>query len=159
MQAEFGAPQWIFGLSTYAFESADRIVCAFVERGLWRLGTIDTHTKKLQRIDTPYTEISYVCAAPDRAVFRAGSPQEPFVIIEIDLATRATKVLQRASKIDIDSGFISEPQAIEFPTEDGLTAHGFYYPPKNSDFAAPSLERPLLLVKSHGGPTSMALVI
>src|ERR1700682_3594897 len=45
MQAEFGAPQWIFGLSTYAFESAARIVCAFAERGLWRLGTVDTRSR------------------------------------------------------------------------------------------------------------------
>ena len=159
MQAEFGAPQWIFGLSTYAFESADRIVCAFAERGLWRLGTIDTRTKTLRRIEAPYSEISYVCAAPGRAVFRAASPQAPFSIIEMDLATRSTKVLQRASKIDIDSGFISEPLPIEFPTEDGLTAHGFYYPPKNSDWAAPNLERPLLLVNSHGGPTSAAIAV
>ena len=159
MQAEFGAPQWIFGLSTYAFESADRIVCVFAERGLWRLGTIDTQAKTLQRIDAPYTEISYVCAAPGRAVFRAGSPQAPFSIIEMDLATRSPKILQRASNIELDSGFISEPQPIEFPTEDGLTAHGFYYPPKNSDFAAPSLERPLLLVKSHGGPTSATIAV
>ena len=159
MPAEFGAPQWIFGLSTYAFESADRIVCAFAERGLWRLGAIDTQARTLQRIEAPYNEISYVCAAPGRAVFRAASPQAPFSIIEMDLATRGTKVLQRASRIDIDSGFISEPQPIEFPTEGGLTAHGFYYPPKNSDFAAPNLERPLLLVKSHGGPTSATVAV
>jgi dipeptidyl aminopeptidase/acylaminoacyl peptidase len=159
MAAEFGAPQWIFGLSTYAFESAERIVCAFAERGLWRLGTIDTRSKTLQRIDAAYTDVSYVCATPGRAVFRAGSPKAPFSIIEMDLATRATKALQRASKIDIDSGFISEPQPIEFPTEDGLTAHGFYYPPKNRDFAAPNLERPLLLVKSHGGPTSATIAV
>jgi dipeptidyl aminopeptidase/acylaminoacyl peptidase len=154
MEAEFGAPQWIFGLSTYAFESAERIICAFAERGLWRLGIIDPRSKTLQRIDAPYTDVSYVCAAPGRAVFRAGSPRVPFSIIEMDLANQATEALQRASKIDIDSGFISEPQPIEFPTEGGLTAHGFYYPPKNRDFAAPNLERPLLLVKSHGGPTS-----
>ena len=159
MQAEFGAPQWIFGLSTYAFESADRIVCAFADRGLWRLGTIDTRTGTLERIDAPYTEISYVCAAPGRAVFRAGSPQAPFSIIEMDLGNRTLKVLQRANKINIDSGFVSEPQPIEFPTEDGLTAHGFYYPPKNADFAAPNLERPLLLVKSHGGPTSATIAV
>ena len=159
MAAEFGAPQWIFGLSTYAFESAERIVCAFAERGLWRLGTIDTRSKTLQRIDAPYTDVSYVCAAAGRAVFRAGSPKAPFSIIEMDLANRATKALQRASKINIDSGFISEPQPIEFPTEDGLSAHGFYYPPKNCDFAAPNLERPLLLVKSHGGPTSATIAV
>jgi dipeptidyl aminopeptidase/acylaminoacyl peptidase len=157
MQAEFGAPQWIFGLSTYAFESADRIVCTFAERGLWRLGIIDTRAKKLERIDGPYTDISYVCAASGRAVFRVGSPHAPFSIIEMDLASRNTKVLRRASKIEIDSGYISEAQPIEFPTEDGLTAHGFYYPPKNRDFVAPKLERPLLLVKSHGGPTSATI--
>jgi len=159
LQAEFGAPQWIFGLATYAFESSDRIVCTFAERGLWRLGTIDTLAKTLQRIDTPYTEISYVCAASGRAVFRAGSPQSPFSIIEMDLATRATKILQRASKIDIEAGYISEPQPVEFPTENGLTAHGFYYPPQNRDFVAPNLERPLLLVKSHGGPTSATVAV
>ena len=159
MQAEFGAPQWIFGLSTYAFESAARIVCAFAERGLWRLGTIDTHSKTLQRIQAPYTDVSYVCAAPGRAVFRAGSPKAPFSIIEMDLAARSTKALQRANKIDIDSGFISEPQPIEFATEANLTAHGFYYPPKNRDFAAPNLERPLLLVKSHGGPTAATAAV
>jgi dipeptidyl aminopeptidase/acylaminoacyl peptidase len=159
MRAEFGAPQWIFGLSTYAFESSDRIVCAFAEHGLWLLGTIDTRSKTLQRIDVPYTEISYVCAAPGRAVFRAGSPHAPFAIIEMDLATLSTRVLQRANTIDIDAGFLSEPQPIEFPTEDGLSAHGFYYPPKNRDFAAPSLERPLLLVKSHGGPTSATIAV
>src|SRR6185295_3004869 len=54
-------------------------------------------------------------------------------------------------------GYISEPQPIEFPTENGLTAHGFYYPPRNKDFAAPPNERPLLLVKSHGGPTSATI--
>jgi dipeptidyl aminopeptidase/acylaminoacyl peptidase len=159
MEAEFGAPQWVFGLSTYAFESADRIVCAFAEQGIWRLGMIDTRTRELERIETPYTEISFVRAAPGRAVFRAGSPQEPFSIIEMDLATRETKVLQRASRTAIDSGYISAPQPIEFPTENGLTAHGFFYPPKNRDFAAPANEKPLLLVKSHGGPTSATIAV
>jgi len=40
-----------------------------------------------------------------------------------------------------------------------LTAHGFYYPPKNRDFAAPPNEEPLLLVKSHGGPTSATVAV
>jgi dipeptidyl aminopeptidase/acylaminoacyl peptidase len=154
IEAEFGGPQWVFGLSTYAFESADRIVCAFVERGTWHLGTIDTHSKQFARIETAFTDISFVRALPGRAVFRAGSPTEPFSIIELDLATSETRVLKRANELAIDPGYISEPRAVEFPTENGLTAHGFYYPPKNKDYEAPTGERPLLLVKSHGGPTS-----
>ena len=157
MEAEFGVPQWIFGLSTYAFESAERIVCTFAERGIWRLGLIDTRTRELERIDVPYTDIGYLCAARGRAVFRAGSPKEPFAIVEMDLANRRTKALQRANKIQIDPGYISEPQPIEFPTENGLTAHGFFYPPKNRDFQAAPNEKPPLLVKSHGGPTSAAV--
>src|SRR5712691_5580729 len=159
MEAEFGVPQWVFGLSTYAFESADRIVCSFAEQGIWRLGIIDTRARKIERIETRYTDISFVRAAPGRAVFRAGSPLEPFSIIEMDLATRETKVLQRASRTAIDPGYISAPQPIEFPTENGLPAHGFFYPPKNRDFAAPANEKPPLLVKSHGGPTSATIAV
>lgn len=159
MEAEFGAPQWVFGMSTYAFESAERIICAFVEKGIWRLGTIDTRRKQLERIETRFTEISFVRAQAGRALFRAGSPLEPFSIVEMDLVTRETKILRRASSAEVDPGYISEPLPVEFPTENGLTAHGFFYPPKNRDFTAPEDERPLLLVKSHGGPTSATTAV
>jgi dienelactone hydrolase len=154
MEAEFGAPQWVFGMSTYAFESPERIVCAYAERGLWKLGTIDVASGKLEKIDTPYTDITFVRAAQGRAVFRVGAPTQPYAIVEFDLVTRESKVLRRANKIQIDQGYISEPRPIEFPTENGLTARGFFYPPKNRDFTGPKDEKPPLLVKSHGGPTS-----
>jgi len=76
------------------------------------------------------------------------------VLFRSDLVTRTANILQRANKIEIDEDYISQPQLIEFPTENGLTAHGFFYPPKNQDFAAPANEKPPLLVKSHGGPTA-----
>lgn len=157
MEAEFGAPQWAFGLSTYAFESADRIICAFVEKGIWSLGTLNTRARTLERIQTHFTEISYLRATAERAVFRAGAPGEPFSIVEMNLATHETRVLRRTSSVEVDAGYISEPRAIEFPTEDGLSAHGFYYPPKNRDFTGADGEKPMLLVKSHGGPTSAAV--
>ncbi len=56
----------------------------------------------------------------------------------------------------MDPRYFSVPRAIEFPTEAGLTAHGFFYPPQNPDYRAPGNERPPLIVKSHGGPTSAA---
>ena len=121
------------------------------------LSFTDTRPRTLERIDVVYTDIGYLCAARGRAVFRAGSPNASVAIVEMDLANRQTKVLQRANKIQIDPGYISEPQPIEFPTEHGLTAHGFFYRPKNSDFYGPANEKPPLLVKSHGGPTSAAV--
>ena len=159
MKAEFGGPQWVFGMSDYAFASAGKIVGAFVEQGIWSLGEIDTQTGELTRIDTPFTEVSAIHAAGNRVLFRAGSPTQPLSIIEFDLETRTSNTLQRANKIEVDEGYISEPELIEFPTENGLTAHAFFYPPKNKDFAALENEKPPLLVKSHGGPTSATIAI
>jgi dipeptidyl aminopeptidase/acylaminoacyl peptidase len=159
MNAEFGAPQWTFGMSTYAFESADRIVSAFVEQGIWHLATINTQTKQFERVETPFTDINYVRASAGRAIFRAASPTQSLVIIDMNLATRARQVLKRGSATDVDPAYFSEATPIEFPTENGLTAHGFFYAPRNPDFVGPETERPLLLVKSHGGPTSATIAI
>jgi dipeptidyl aminopeptidase/acylaminoacyl peptidase len=156
MQAEFGMPQWGFGMSTYAFESAERIVCTYIEKGISRLALLDTRTKKFEPIASPYTDIRFVRASPGYAVMRAGSPTEAPAIVKLDLATRTFEVLRRSSNLEIDAGYLSTPRAVEFPTEDGLTAHGFFYPPRNRDYSAPVGERPPLLVESHGGPTAAA---
>ncbi len=156
MEAEFGKPQWVFGMSTYAFESARRIICTYTQQGTWHLASLDTTTGKLSPIETPYTQIEGLRATPGHAVFVAGSPTEPMSVVQLDLATGKVEVLRRSSKITIDPGYLSIPWEIEFPTEGALTAHAFFYAPKNRDYVGPPDERPPLLVVSHGGPTSAA---
>src|SRR5579885_1136556 len=80
MEAEFGVPQWVFGLSTYAFESAQRIICSYVRGTTWRLAALDTASLHLEPIEMPYTTIQGVRAGPGYAVFEAGSPGEPLSI-------------------------------------------------------------------------------
>ncbi|MBZ5551714.1 MAG: S9 family peptidase [Acidobacteriia bacterium] len=159
MSAEFGLPQWLFRFSTYAIESANRIICTFNKDGNWRLGTLDTRARRLDPINIPFTDIRYLRAAPGKAVFWAGSHVEGSSIVHLDLATHHVEVLQRSSHIKIDPDYLSIPQAIEFPTEHGLAAYAFYYPPKNRDFTAPPGEKPPLLVKSHGGPTAATTAV
>jgi dipeptidyl aminopeptidase/acylaminoacyl peptidase len=156
MEAEFGMPQWVFGMSTYAFESTERLICTYIEKGSSRLASFNPQTLEFQLIETPYTDITYLCAAKGRAVFRAGAPTSPASIVQLDLSTGRTETLRRSNELQIDAGYFSIPQAIEFPTENGRTAHAFFYPPRNRDYAAPEGELPPLLVKSHGGPTSAA---
>ncbi|MGH9931102.1 MAG: S9 family peptidase [Pyrinomonadaceae bacterium] len=156
MEAEFGMPQWGFGMSTYAFESAERIVCAYIENGISRLALIDTPTKEFEPLDSPYTDIRFVRAAPGQAVMRAGSPSEAASIVKFDLEKRTFAALRRSSSLQIDAAYLSTPRAVEFPTADGLIAHGFFYPPKNRDYRGPEGELPPLLVESHGGPTAAA---
>lgn len=153
MEAEFGYPQWAFGLSQYAFESAGRIICAYADEGVWHLASLDTALRSLESIETPYAEIWSVEAARGRAVFAAGSPNEPPSIVELHLATGQLEVLHRSSDVALDEGYLSRPEAIEFPTEHGLTAHALFYAPQNPNYVGPPGEQPPLIVMSHGGPT------
>lgn len=154
MEAEFGLPQWVFGMSTYAFESAERIICTYTQNGSSHLAILDTGTSSLTVIETPYTSITGIRAAPGRAVFRAGAPNEHEAVVQLDPSTGDLTVLRRSSTLEIEDGYLSIPQAIEFPTENDRTAYAFYYPPRNRDYAPPPGEQPPLLVTSHGGPTS-----
>jgi len=153
MSAEFARPPWWFGLSSYAFESARRIICAYTLLGTWRLAELDVATRELQSIENRYSDISYIRAAPGRSVFVGGSPTEGECIVQFDFVTRQIQVLQSSSS-SIDSGYLSSPQAVEFPTSNDQTAHAFFYAPKNRDFTPPTGELPPLLVMVHGGPTS-----
>ncbi|MBW1743329.1 MAG: S9 family peptidase [Deltaproteobacteria bacterium] len=154
MEAEFGLPQWVFGMSTYAVESAGRIICAYAQGGIWHLASIDTTTGGCQEIGVPYTSIGSVQAVSGRAVFVAASPTEPTSVVQLDLATGDLEVLRRSSAMTIDAEYLSEALAIEFPTEHGMTAHAFFYAPKNRDFVGPIEEGPPLVVMSHSGPTA-----
>lgn len=156
MAAEFGMPQWIFGISMYGFASAETIICTYIERGSSRLAKLDTRLGQFENIETPYTDISSLHVSATHAVFRGGSPTGPASIVRLTLQTGEMEVLRRSNELQIDPGYFSVPQAIEFPTEDGKTAHAFFYAPRNRDFVAPEGEKPPLLVKSHGGPTSAA---
>ncbi len=156
MEAEFGMPQWLFGMSTFAFESDRQLICAYTRQGRWQLAAINLTTDELKVIATPYTEISYLRASSGRAVFVGGSAAEPASIVQLDLTTNSLEVLRRSSQVAIDGGYISIPEAIEFPTGHNQTAYAFFYPPQNKDYQALFDERVPLIVISHGGPTAAA---
>lgn len=153
MEAEFGLPQWVFGMSSYEFTSEERLVCTYIQQGESNLAVIDLTNLKLSKIDTPFTDIWGIKAHGDQVIFNAGSSTEPASIIKLDLTTGLHEVLRRSSEMVIAPAFLSIPQTIEFPTENEVTAFAFFYPPKNADFSPPAGELPPLLVMSHGGPT------
>jgi dipeptidyl aminopeptidase/acylaminoacyl peptidase len=155
MEADFGQAQWVFGLSTYAFESSESLVCAYVTQGLWKLASIQTTTLEFRAVDLPFQDISYVRAKPGLALFCGGSPKKELAVVQVDLRSRELLVLQSSvpERHGLDPYF-SMPMAIEFPTSAAKTAYAFYYPPANPDFTAPREELPPLLVKSHGGPVA-----
>ena len=155
MAAEFGVPQWVFGMTTYAYRTADSIICTYTEDGIWHLASLDLNVPgSLKEIPTPYKSIGSIRIAGDRVVLGGGSPTASSELALLDLNTGTLTTLRRANNVTIDASYLSVAQPIAFPTENGLTAHAFFYPPRNPDFVAPEGEKPPLLVMSHGGPTS-----
>jgi dipeptidyl aminopeptidase/acylaminoacyl peptidase len=156
MEAEFGQPQWVFGGSLYAFDSESKIICSYSKSGRSYLAQIDTTTGVLALLQLAYSAISRVQTAAGRAVLIAASATEPTCVVEVNLATRALKVLRRSRQVELEPGYFSTPRPLEFPTENGETAHAIFYPPQNRDYVGRENEKPPLLVMSHGGPTSAA---
>ncbi|HET6443841.1 MAG TPA: S9 family peptidase [candidate division Zixibacteria bacterium] len=155
-EAEFGMPQWVFGMSTYAFLSETQIICAYNQIGVWHLAKLDLETGLLDKIKQPYDAVFGLWGNSRKVVFKGASPKEPRSLIQIDrLSLQYDAVRQTSDKLAEDD-YLSQPEVIEFPTSEERTAFAYYYAPKNRDFEPPVGELPPLLVLSHGGPTDSA---
>jgi dipeptidyl aminopeptidase/acylaminoacyl peptidase len=153
MDAEFAFPQWIFGMSTYAFASANKILCSYTQNGLWFLALLETDTKKFIPIESSFTDIAFPLTGNGFGIFFAGSPLQPDSLIRLDVETLKMETIKQAFEITVDTGYLSKAKPISFPTTNGKSAHAIYYAPQNKDHAALENELPPLMVISHGGPT------
>ncbi|AFY70598.1 peptidase S9, prolyl oligopeptidase active site region [Thalassoporum mexicanum PCC 7367] len=152
--AEFGLPQWVFGMSTYAFISSTKLVCSYTQQGRWHLATFNLSKNVMQDLQVDYTSMGSLHAIGENVAFIGGQPTEFSAIVHLNLTTNQDQELKTSSKVAIDNGYLSIPQEIEFPTENNQTAFAFFYAPVNKDFQAPATEKPPLIVRSHGGPTA-----
>ncbi|VTU34758.1 dipeptidyl-peptidase 5 [Variovorax sp. PBL-E5] len=157
--AEFGRAQWGFGMSTYAFVSADQLVCTYTEDGTGKLALLNLQGGALTPFDLPFTEFSSVRASAGRIAFKAGSPTVAGAVVVLDAASGHAAIVRNTAAMADDPTlreYISTPRLIEFPTSPGETAFALFYPPANADCHGPPGSLPPLLVKCHGGPTSSA---
>ncbi len=156
MEAEFSGPQWSFGQSSYGFEDNTTILCTYSEKGIRKLARLDTRDRSMDELDISYCGIGSLQVGQGFAVFLGASTDRPSELVRLNLETLQTTVLRKSSTLEIDAGYLSEPEVISFPTTGGLNAYGIYYRPQNKDYETLVSERPPLLVKTHGGPTAAA---
>jgi dipeptidyl aminopeptidase/acylaminoacyl peptidase len=151
-EAEFGWPQWSFGMRRYGFLPGGTVACIYDDAGQQHLAEL---RHRLMRIGLGRDSIAPTIAVTGNSVWViAGSGSRPMAVMSFDTSTGVPREVRVSAPLDFDRAFVSRPHPIEFPTTGGATAHAFWYPPTNPDFVAPEGERPPLLVFSHGGPTS-----
>ncbi len=155
IEADIASPLWTLGQSSYALTGDGRAVVRYTICARDKLGVLDLTSGKLAPIDLPFVGLSNVqLISPDTAIAIAASSTEEPAVVTVDLATGRHAVLRAPGSVKLDKAFISVAEPIEFPTAGGQTAHAFYYPPTHPDVTAPAGEKPPLIVKVHGGPTS-----
>ena len=155
LEAELSGPLWVLGQSSYALDGHGHAVARYTVAARDKLGMVDLGSGELTPLDLPFTSLSNIrLIDPDTAVAIAASATEEAALVSIDLHAGSYRVLRAPGSLRLEKPFISVPEAIEFPTEGGVTAHAFYYPPTNPDFSGLAGEKPPLIVKAHGGPTS-----
>ncbi len=152
--AECGVPQWLFGLATYVFIGDGRIATVYHEEGAQQLGVIDSGT--LAPIPLGFTGHTHMSTDGTGRIFFVGGRADGWLgVVGYDIATGTLDELD-SNPMTVPDGYRIVPERITFPTVEGVS-HGIYYPPANPEFEGPEGEAPPLIVKIHGGPTSMVV--
>ena len=151
-ESDHGRPDWQFGFSSYAHLSEGEIAMG---KGGATSGSISIIGAG-RSIDVPYSEVSFVTTDSDGSsiLFIGASPTREPAIVRLDLATEQCETIYAPSNVSVDSGYLSSPEHIVFPTTDDGSAHAYYYAPSSKGYNAPEGELPPLVVICHGGPTS-----
>ena len=130
------------------------IVTIYRQNGRRQFGIVNAETGEYREIPTQYTFFAHMAISSEYAYTVAASASEPLCLLRINLQTTEVRVLLRSMERTKYDGYISIPDHIEFPTENGLIAHANYYSPTNQNYVAAEDERPPVIVNVHGGPTS-----
>jgi dipeptidyl aminopeptidase/acylaminoacyl peptidase len=136
--------------------SDGRIVCLHDQDARTSVGVLDPETGELTDLDLPYDALQFgpsIDVAGSTIVFAAGSATRPTELVWLDFSARSVDVIKTSAESPVDHAYFSVPEAIDFPTEGGVTAHALFYPPTHPDATGPDGERPPLIVTAHGGPT------
>jgi dipeptidyl aminopeptidase/acylaminoacyl peptidase len=157
MQAEFALPVWQLGHSNYALSGDGQAVARFGIGAVDRLGVVDLRNGKVHFLNLPFVSFTNVrLVSPHQVLAIAASPFDEEAVVEVDFKAGTHRTLRTDLEPRRATEFISVAEPIVFPTAGGATAHAFFYPPRNPDFEGMPGEKPPLLVKVHGGPTSIS---
>lgn len=152
MTAEFGFPQWQFGIRSYQFLDNNRLAAVYSQNGYERLCVADTDTGTVHPVDLPFCDYQGGLQRDgDLLMFIAASERLSPAIYSYNLMTEQLHLI--SGEPDRMTTSISVAEPFEFPTSENDQAHAFFYAPVNDDFETTPEELPPAIVMIHGGPT------
>ena len=160
--ADFGKPQWVFSMATYAHLHDGSLAATYVHEGRWRLCDIDPRTGAVKEMPTPLDVVESIVATRDGLACVAGSPTDAPAVVRLSWPGPSVHVVRRSLEQTLPPDWVSAAVPVHFNAPVGASAdkartvHAFYYPPAHPEAVGPEGEAPPLLVMSHGGPTSAA---
>jgi dipeptidyl aminopeptidase/acylaminoacyl peptidase len=154
MESEFGRPQWVFGMTTYGFLSADQIISSYSVDGTSRLAIIDVATGDIRDLKRAHSSYDSLRTHNGQVCYLAQSPVAFPALYRCESAEADEQMVRAASTINLNPAHYSRGQSISYPTGGGATAHAFFYPPAHPECEGPADEKPPVIVMIHGGPTS-----
>jgi len=151
MDAEFGLPQWVFGMRRYDFIDQNTIVTSYSRAGVDKLAVIDIQANALTTIPRDHSSFQSVFCAEGLVCYIAQSPTNfPSVYVaSVENLAETEALVCQSSSSEIDPANFSQGTAITYPTAGGGNAHGFYYPPTHVDHRGRAGELPPLIVMIH----------
>jgi dipeptidyl aminopeptidase/acylaminoacyl peptidase len=150
---EFGEPQWIFGMSTYA-RLADGRIAAAHGRGRRVLSLLDPDSGELSTPDLPYTDWDpFVVASGGTVAGVAGSGTSVAAVVVFDAVTGTSSTVGSPGPPLPPEGYLPRPREEVFTGVGGREVHAIVYPPRNPDHEGPAGESPPYVAFVHGGPT------
>ena len=148
MPAETAMPQWIYGMSTTAWDGK-QVLAAVCDQGQWQLKRL-SDDGAIESIDQPFNDLAGLRAADGRAVAIASNANTGMGLLELEISS-GHWTHSPASPSVLAPEQISHAEALWFEGSGGRRTHAWYYPPSGErNGPAP------LLVKGHSGPTAMA---
>ena len=155
LQRDIGFPQWVFGQSCFALLADKRLAFVYQGGGFDRLA-VRENDGTVRDVAVPVSSIDQLRANGSTVVAIVASESSEPHVARIDLDDASLHVLVSPRELGLDAAWFARPEAIDFPTAGGVTAHALHYPPTNPGCKGPPAERPPLLVLIHGGPTAAA---
>lgn len=153
-EADMAPAPWELGYSSYAFLDNGTIAILLQRGGRTSLALHHPETGGLEELSLPYTSIKpYLAADGPRLALIGSTPSRTAAITRYDRTSGQVHEIASGREL-ADPRYIATPEPFDYPTRDGMFAHGLYFPPTNPDAVPQPGTSPPLIVRAHPGPTA-----